>query len=64
MNVQIVNSETGDVVVTQQGLKLEAAIPAHTTLPRRQVRKRRRRKALLRDLVEVLAPLRDETRKV
>lgn len=64
MNIQIVNSETGAVVVTKQGLKLEAAIPDHSTLPRHHVRRRHRRKALLRDLVEILTEIRDDTRKV
>lgn len=64
MNLQIVNSDTGEVVYTKQGLKLEADIPAHTSFSWFRFVKRRRRKALLRDLGEILTVLRDETRKV
>lgn len=64
MNIQIVNSETGDVVFTKQGLKLEVEIPDHSTLPRRSLVARHRRKVLLEDLEAILVGLRAETRKV
>lgn len=64
MNIQIVNSETGEVVVTKQGLKLEAVIPGHKTLAWHKPIRRHRRKVLLKELVGLLTELRDETRRV
>lgn len=64
MNIQIVNSSTGEVVATKQGLNLEASIPGHKTISPWHPFARHRRKVLRSDLVAVLSELRDETRFV
>lgn len=64
MNIQIVNSSTGEVVATKQGLNLEASIPGHKTISCLRPFSRHRRKVLLADLTTVLSGLRDETRFV